>query len=319
MPILIALIFLLILSIEVSANTARDKIPLSTTPNSRLLTVGGSTLDVLFSDDIPEAQKNNLTMWVKQSANTVTHYYGSFPVKQAGITLIGTDDSGVSSGRAMQGTQSPQILVWVGRDVSTDTLASDWVMIHEMIHLATASLNPKHRWFEEGLSVYLEAISRAQIGALDRAGIWREFVQRMPHGQLQGDDKGLSENTRWGRTYWGGAVFFLIADIHIRERSNNMYSLSDAVKGIVSSGLTMDTSSDIQTVLRVMDDALPSPELIKLYKEYALQANPFPLKEIWQQLGINVKTDATFNDLAPLACIRKAITLPYTLRCKGSG
>lgn len=312
---LLVVLTLLTLSLDACASHSQESQSSSSISSPLTLKVGGATLEVLYSDDIPDAQKDKLLSWVERSAKTVSQYYGAFPVKQAGVALIGTDETGVSTGRAMQGTQRPQILVWVGREVSASTLLADWVMIHEMIHLATASLNRKHRWFEEGLSVYLESVSRAQSGALLAEGVWREFFKRMPHGQLQGTDKGLSINTRWGRTYWGGAIFFLMADIRIRETSNNAFSLSDAVKKIVSAGLTMNTNADILTLIRLMDDALPSAEVSKLYRSYALEARPFPLKTIWEQLGVNPKDKTPFNDLAPLACIRKAITNQDATRC----
>lgn len=314
MPFLFAVILLLTASLEACANAPQSTTS-TTTQNTRSLQLGDTRLEVLFSDDITEEKKADFLVWIEKSANTVHQYYGTFPVKQAGITIIGTDDHGVRTGRAMQGVEYPQVLVWVGRDTAKTTLATDWVMIHEMIHLATANLDRKHRWFEEGLSVYLESISRAQTGALEPANIWPEFVKRMPNGQLNSTDKGLSVTTRWGRTYWGGAVFFLLADMRIREVSNNAFSLVDALKAPISEGLTMNTDAKIETVISAMDQVLPSPEMSKLYKKYALEATPFPLDELWVGFGVDINSPDLFNDLAPLACIRKAMTIQDNKPC----
>lgn len=315
MPFLFAVIILLTTSLEACANSPHSTTS-TTTPNTHSLQVGGASLDVLFSDDISETKKADFLVWIETSANTVSQYYGTFPVKQAGINIIGIDDHGIRTGRAMPGTEYPQVLVWVGRETAKATLETDWVMIHEMIHLATANLGRQHRWFEEGLSVYLESISRAQIGAIKPENIWPEFVRRMPHGQLTDTDKGLSVTARWGRTYWGGAVFFLMADMRIREVSDNALSLADALKRSVADGLTMNTDASIETLISVMDQALPSPEMSKLYKKYALDATPFPLDELWAQLGVDAQSPERLSDLAPLACIRKAITSHNTKPCK---
>jgi hypothetical protein len=34
-------------------------------------------------------------------------------------------------------------------------------------------------------------------------------------------DGGLDDTDSWGRTYWGGALFCLLADVRFRERTGN--------------------------------------------------------------------------------------------------
>ena len=39
----------------------------------------------------------------------------------------------------------------------------------------------------------------------------------MPKGLPQAGDQGLDNTGTWGREYWGGAMFCLLADIEIRK------------------------------------------------------------------------------------------------------
>ena len=63
----------------------------------------------------------------------------------------------------------------VGRDATADELAADWVLVHEMVHLALPELGRSHNWLAEGLAVYVEGIARAQFGNRDIGDVWAEY------------------------------------------------------------------------------------------------------------------------------------------------
>ena len=73
-----------------------------------------------------------------------------------------------------------------------------------------------HHWIEEGISVYVEPIARVQAGQLSAERMWHDVVRDMPQGEPEADDKGLDHTPTWGRTYWGGALFCLVADVRVR-------------------------------------------------------------------------------------------------------
>ena len=58
----------------------------------------------------------------------------------------------------------------------------------------------------------------------------------MPKGLPAAGDRGLDYTPTWGRTYWGGALFCLLADIDIRKRTSNRFGLQDALRAIVAAG-----------------------------------------------------------------------------------
>lgn len=278
-------------------------------PQSRIIEVGGSDIEVVFNQGVHRADSDRWLEWVRQSAETVSDYYGGFPVKNVGVNLVMDSGSGVKTGRAYKGVDKPQLIVWVGTDSRDSELKNDWIMIHEMIHLATASLPRRHNWLEEGLSVYIESVSRAQKGYLTEERVWKEFFSRMPQGQPINGDNGLDNTPTWGRTYWGGAIFCLVVDVAVREHTNNEMSLKNVVRSVVKENLTMDTNATMDDILNAMDRDFDIPLVRRIYETYAHSPKPFGLEKLWRDLGVNVSGGSvTFDDAARLAYIRKAIT-----------
>ena len=182
------------------------------------LEVGGAEIYVSFDPtmfDLPEAA---LLDWVKTAARAVTSYFGKFPVAKASITIVPGRRPGVSSGRSF-GEGGARSRLVVGRNTTVAELKNDWTMTHEMVHFGFPSVEESHHWIEEGSAVYIEPIARAQIGELTPERVWGDMVRDMPQGLPQPGDEGLDNTHTWGRTYWGGAIFCLLADIEIRKRT----------------------------------------------------------------------------------------------------
>jgi predicted metalloprotease with PDZ domain len=130
------------------------------------------------------------------------------------------------------GLPNAHITVTVGRHVSASSLDADWVLAHEMIHLALPAVSDDHTWLAEGLATYVEGIARTQAGNLTETELWQEYRTAMSQGLPQADDQGLDHTHTWARTYWGGALFCLVADVQIRERTHNQRGLQDDLRAI---------------------------------------------------------------------------------------
>ena len=136
------------------------------------------------------------------------------------------------------GERVPRLLgsTWATED---DELKNDWVMTHEMVHYAFPSVAAEHHWLEEGIATYVEPIARLEAGQIHAAKVWGDLVRGLPFGLPQPGDEGLDHTPTWGRTYWGGAMFCLLADVRIRRATNNRYGLRDALRAIVVAGGNM--------------------------------------------------------------------------------
>jgi hypothetical protein len=164
------------------------------------------------------------------------------------------------------------IRVGLSRFATDSSLRDDWVMTHEMVHLAFPSVPHEHHWIEEGIATYVEPIARSQVGDLSPEIVWRELVDGLPKGLPASGDRGLDNTHTWGRTYWGGALFCLLADVEIHRRTHNLYGLQDALRGIVRAGGNMEHDWPLARVLKAGDDVIGLPVLMELYDR--MKASP---------------------------------------------
>ena len=165
---------------------------------------------------------------------------------------------------------------------------------------------------EEGLAVDVESMARAQSGSLSADAVWAGFLDGMPFGLPQAGDKGLDHTRTWGRTYWGGALFCLIADIRIREQTDRQKTLRDALRGIVTAGYDITKSADIRAVLQIGDQATGVNVLLELYDEMRAAPLPKEIDSLWADLGVAQQAGRIiYDDDAPLADIRRALTQRY--------
>ena len=251
-----------------------------------------------------------IVQWIDDAAQSVTTYYRRFPVPQARVSVAVVDGRGAQSGTT-GGASVPTINMSVGRATLVRDLQGDWMMTHEMVHLAFPRVPAAHHWIEEGLATYVEPIARAQAGKLTSERVWHDLVKGLPHGLPRVGDRGLDYAKTWGRVYWGGALYCLLADIEIRRRTGNRFGLQDALQGVLAAGGNIEAVWSLRRALRTADDAVGVPVMTELYERMGNAAVEVDLDTLWQELGVSVIDGVVqFDEAAPLAPIRRAITSP---------
>jgi hypothetical protein len=269
----------------------------------------GATIDVRFEGDTTSIKRDDLLTWVRRAGEAVCTYYGKFPVSHLNLDIRVQGNSGVHSGVTYPDDDG-YTHISVGADTSVAQLNDDWMLTHEMIHLAFPSMKRRHHWIEEGISVYVEPIARVQAGQLSAERMWHDVVRDMPQGEPESDDHGLDQTHTWGRTYWGGAMFCLVADVRIRQQTKNQKGLQDALRGILNAGGTINEDWEIERAFAVGDKATGTTVLTDLYREMADKPSPVDLPAMWKQLGISQESSGAvkFDPHAPLAEVRVGIT-----------
>ena len=278
--------------------------------NTFILTIDNAELNVSIRDKVLLSKKDRLLDWVAYSAQAVHHYYGRFPVDRVRINMEVTDGNRVRFGQAFGGS-SPSLRLVVGEDITPGVLRRDWIMVHEMVHLAMADIPRRHRWLLEGLATYVESIARAQLGQLSEDFVWNGFVGRMHQGLPKNGDQGLDYTPTWGRTYWGGAMFCMLADVEIRRLSENRKSLRDALRGILDDGYSMKASASAEEIFESGDRATGFPVLVNLYKKMRAEPKPQSLDSFWDSLGLSLDNgEVIYNNKASLAYVRQQMLRP---------
>ena len=251
-----------------------------------------------------------LHTWVVRSATIVADYYGRFPAPLVVLELHAMDGDGVGGGRTTN-DGGLFIQVRVGRDATARRLSDDWVLVHEMVHLALPELGRTHNWLAEGLAVYVEGVARAQFGNRAVADVWAENRRSMPMGLPRAGEGGMDQTPSWGRTYWGGALYCLQAEIAIREQTGNRVGLQTALRAILNQTGGYGVDRDIDDVLKIGDAATGTHALEEEYRRVKSTAQMPNLDLLWSRLGVPADPlTEPFDDHAPLAAVRIAITTP---------
>lgn len=271
----------------------------------------GSTIDVQFDGETKTVSRADLLTWIQRAGDAVCTYYGKFPVPHLKLDIHVRGSAGVHGGVTYP-DGGGYITISLGENTSLSQLNEDWELTHEMIHLAFPSMARTHHWIEEGISVYVEPVARVQAGQLSAERMWSDVVRDMPQGEPESDDHGLDHTHTWGRTYWGGAMFCLVADVRIRQQTGNRKGLQDALRGILDAGGNITQDWEIERALSVGDKATGTTVLVDLYHSTRDQPSPVDLPAMWKNLGIIRAADGVvqFDSKAPLADVRARITQP---------
>jgi hypothetical protein len=272
------------------------------------IAVPGGTIDCQFSGKPSPALQDAVRKWVVASAGAIAGYYGgSFPVRHANLKLTLVNGREPNGGEA-NGWPAPVMEVSLGRNATPTELADDWLLPHECLHMGFPSLEERHHWLEEGLAVYCESVARARAGLLTPQRAWSDLQEGLGQGQPEAGDRGLDHTHTWGRTYWGGALFCLRADVEIHRRTENRRGLEHVLRAIVAAGGTIDNDWSIDRVISVGDHATSVPVLRELYEEMKAKPVTVDLPALWRQLGVvGTGRGMHFDDTAPLHEVRRSI------------
>lgn len=282
--------------------------------SSKTIHVGGATIQVDFGPGDLDLSQENVLHWVETAGKAVAFYFGKFPVANARILVMPVaGERGVLTGTTWGdvGGVPAFTRMRLGQHTTTDDLLNDWTMTHELTHMAFPSLPDEHHWLEEGLATYIEPIARVEIVTLTPNRIWNDMYRDMRKGEPGPSDAGLDRTHTWASTYWGGALFCMMADIKIREETGNRKGLQDALRGIVAAGGTIDHDWPITKALAKGDEATGTTVLMTLYRDMGEKSQYVALDDLWKQLGVGVENGKfSLDNSAPLARIRESITSP---------
>ena len=273
---------------------------------------GQSVLQVDFAKGSFDLPQEAILEHIHAAASAIVAYYGRFPVGRARMLIVPVADrDGVFNGTTWpnKGGFDGFTRIHIGQHTTAADLAEDWMTTHELVHLAFPCLDDDQHWMEEGQATYIEPIARVLTGELDARSVWHDMVRDMPKGEPQAGDQGLNNTHTWGRTYWGGALFCLMADVEIRRATQNRKSLRDALRAIVSQDGTIEYDWHLPQALAMGDRATGTNVLTRMYAEWKDKPVPVDLPKLWEELGIRSTAGGgiEFVSTAPLAAIREAI------------
>ncbi|MBA3938429.1 MAG: hypothetical protein H0X38_13290 [Planctomycetes bacterium] len=244
--------------------------------------------------------------WVARGMAALTVFYGHFPVDEASVVVLADGGEAVHGGVTHDGRR---ISVRLGAATTAADLADDWVITHEMFHLAIPDVGEGSHWLEEGAASYFEPLARARAGQLAPAVLWRELIEGAPQGQPERGDRGLDRTRSWGRTYWGGTLFWLLADLDIRDRTAGRKSADDVLRGLLAAGDDGSTHLEPAALFAAGDRFVGLTALTTLHARQGPRPETVDLARLWRRLGVSLDDGTVhFDDGAEWAGLRRAMT-----------
>ncbi|MEX0807689.1 MAG: hypothetical protein WD044_03080 [Dongiaceae bacterium] len=266
-----------------------------------------TSIDLVILDGVDEADALAWAGWVDRSGHAVAEFWRGFPVERPLVVLVPVEGVGVPYGRVVSvGGLAAMILV--GKETPAADLYQDWVLIHELLHLGTPYARDTGPWLNEGIATLYEPVVRARAGWKSTDEVWREWIEWMPNGLRTLGPVGLEE-ARGGGVYWGGALFLLLAEIEVRERTGLRLGVEDCLRAVRNEGGTIGEIWPTAKILERCDAALGGSTLADLAARHLGPGEPPDLAALWGRLGVSLNPDGSiaYDDAAPLAAVRDAI------------
>jgi hypothetical protein len=273
---------------------------------AQVLGVSDAQVTLGIAGDGYATTDDQLSRWLEQTWSPLADYYAGLAGLRPLILVVPGDQRihGVTLGNG-----GGSVLLRVGSDVTVAGALDSWVPTHEFIHVLFPSVAPRLPWIEEGLATYVEPLVRVRAGRVSVEQFWRDLVRGLPQGLPRAGDRGLDNTRTWGRTYWGGALYWLLVDVRLRERTQNQSSVRDALRAVLHAGGNVSVDWPLERVLSVADTATQGREFHDVYAQMGNAAWAPDLRQLFADLGVSVRGDrALFNDSARLAAVRTSIT-----------
>jgi hypothetical protein len=268
----------------------------------------GGAIELAIGPGDPALPRQAIARWVSESAGAVAAYWGTFPMPGALVLFTVGEGARIGGGRTLSGGGGT-VAMQVGARAGVARYQADWVLVHELAHLGFPSVPRQHLWAQEGIASYVEPFARVRAGLLTEEEAWRSLIEGLPNGQPGHGDRGLDHTPTWGRTYWGGALYWFLCDLEIRQKTGGKLGLEHALRGIVAAGGNNAARWPLRKALALGDQAVGVSVLLPRYEAMKDEPHPVDVDELAAQLGVTVRRgEVIFDDTAPLAAVRRAIT-----------
>ncbi|MDQ3264781.1 MAG: hypothetical protein M3Y59_14115 [Myxococcota bacterium] len=247
--------------------------------------------------------------WVAQAAAEVLTVRQRFPYERVAVTVVTVASSEASPFGMLMWSEPPSVVLLAGRSAGTGQLRRDWVAVHELLHLIHPTFLRRGTWLSEGLATYYTEVARMRSGRFTQAAGWAELVTGFQRGAAQGGPRTVTELASQGGGYlgyyWGGAAILLELDVAIRRASGEARSLDSALELLGQGGFT----ATLEEFGAAVDEAAGQPLWEQLTRQRLSQPPGAGTEALLRQLGVlPAGASVTFDDQAPLAAIRRALS-----------
>ena len=209
-----------------------------------------------------------------------------------------------------------QVRFFVDPKQPLESYLSDWTAAHEFAHLMLPYINRDAAWLSEGIATYYQYVARVRAGIISQHQAWNRLLAGLERGRrntqnrtsLRQVSQQMHQQKSYMRVYWSGVVFALSIDVQLRQQTNNLKSLDQALFHFYRCCLPSQRPWGGVEFLNKLDLLMATTQFGENYPRYA-NNNKFPLvNQLLEKLGVTrVNGSVALDDQAPLAVIRNQI------------
>lgn len=218
--------------------------------------------------------------WLTESVFAISQIYGRFPIDQAQVLVapIGKKREAIPWAE-VQRAGLPAAHLFIDQTRPIKEFKQDWTTIHELSHMLIPRVEYRDRWLSEGLASYYQNVAKARAGLLTEQQAWRKLKLGFAKGR-----KALAGNLRSSRStkhlYWGGAAFYLLADVRLRNLQVPQ-TLDQVLDLFQQCCLPNDRLWSAEQLVSQLDNLSKTSIFTDLLNNEAL-ANQFPISKLQQ-------------------------------------
>ncbi|HSQ67750.1 MAG TPA: hypothetical protein VLM85_31280 [Polyangiaceae bacterium] len=275
----------------------------------RLVESAGGAIELVgFQQPKLALSDDELAAWIREDGECVAQLYGRFPVARATVFIVpmpGADE--VLFGRVLS-MGGASIAALTGTELSVEHTHSDWVLVHEMIHLGFPTID-RERWIGEGLATYYEPVLRTRMGWRTPERTWSGFARSMHRGVAPaGAEQALDKRSGIDAIYWGGAIYVMMADVGIRVATGGRMSLDTVLRAVLAQGGDATVAWTLDQVIDVADRTTGTKLMSELRERLAVRGEHVDLDGYFAKLGVVHEGDRFKLQDGEWAAVREAIT-----------
>lgn len=254
--------------------------------------------------------------WLVASVHVASLSDGVFPRRRLSAVIVPSGDrvEPVPFGMVARGGAA-SVLLLLGRQATERELLHDWVLPHELGHLLLPFVDREHPWVSEGFATYYQELLLARAGVYSEAEALahmrdslRSAEAQDPGGSVMPHAGGRVTNS-YHKVYWGGAAFWLRADVELRRRTQGRASLDTVLHT-----LRVDDAEGgvwtLHALVARLDALAGAPVFAELLAEAEKHAF-LPYDATLHELGVHASEgELALSESAPLAALRRGLFAP---------
>jgi len=243
------------------------------------LPVADGVMLIDWRGDFSADQQEKLRDWLRAVGQTVTLLNGRLPRDTIRIELTAYPSAGEAVPFAQVKRRNPQgVEFYINPSQPLAAFVTDWTAYHELSHLFIPYPGNADVWFSEGLASYYQNVLQYRGGLLTEREAWQKLYNGFMRGRNDERHRDMTlgelsprmrEEHAFMRVYWSGALYFLEADLAIRDHSGGIARLDTILADYRDCCLEREQRWNGRQIAQELDRLAGAEIFVPLFERYA--------------------------------------------------